>query len=140
MDLETTPASRTGESLFSQALEHTRGRSPASFEQWFTSIQFEGFEHGVLGLTARDEFVRDWVKAHFLPDLLTNLGRLSGEPGGALRVTWSISNRLTRPVCEPKRSTPRPSKPEAMPASRRSERPTAVPRYSRAQFLGRAQF
>ena len=62
MDLETTPAP-VGESLFSQALEHTRGRSPASFEQWFTSIQFEGFEQGVLGLTARDEFVRDWVKA-----------------------------------------------------------------------------
>ena len=84
MDLETTPAPRAGESLFSQALEHTRGRSPASFEQWFTSIQFDGFEHGVLGLTARDEFVRDWVKAHFLPDLLTTLGRLTGEPHGGL--------------------------------------------------------
>src|SRR5262245_10877176 len=124
MDLETPSAPRAGENLFSQALEHTRGRSPASFEQWFTSIQFEGFEHGVLGLTARDEFVRDWVKAHFLPDLLSNLGRLSGEPGAALRVTWSISNRLVRPVCEPKRSAPRPSKVESMPPpSRRSERP-----------------
>src|ERR1041384_4204384 len=128
MDLETPPTARTGESLFSQALEHTRGRSPASFEQWFTSIQFEGFEHGVLGLTARDEFVRDWVKAHFLPDLLTNLGRLSGEPGAALRVTWSISNRLSRPVCEPKRSAPPPSKPDSMASPRRSERPTAVQR------------
>jgi chromosomal replication initiator protein len=136
MDLESTPAPPVGESLFSQALEHTRGRSPASFEQWFTSIQFEGFEHGVLGLTARDEFVRDWVKAHFLPDLLINLGRLSGEPGTALRVTWAISNRLARPVCEPKRSAPRPSKPDSMPVSRRTERPASVaPRYSRAQFL-----
>ncbi len=131
MDLET-PA---GKSLFTQALEHTRGRSPASFEQWFTSIQFDGFEQGVLGLTARDEFVRDWVKAHFLPDLLSNLGRLSGEPSAALRVNWSISNRLTHPVCEPRRATPRPSKPEAMPASRRSERPAPASRYSRAQFL-----
>jgi chromosomal replication initiator protein len=136
MDLETTPAPRAGETLFTQALEQTRGRSPASFEQWFTSIQFEGFEQGVLGLTARDEFVRDWVKAHFLPDLLVNLGRLSGEPGSGLRVTWNISNRLVRPVCEPKRATPRPSKPEPMPPSRRSERPASVaPRYSRAQFL-----
>ncbi|HKY39555.1 MAG TPA: chromosomal replication initiator protein DnaA [Polyangiaceae bacterium] len=137
MDLENTPppSPRAGESLFSQALEHTRGRSPASFEQWFTSIQFDGFEQGVLGLTARDEFVRDWVKAHFLPDLLNNLGRLSGEPGAALRVAWSISNRLSRPVCEPKRSAPRPTKTEPMPPSRRSERPSAVPRYSRAQFL-----
>src|SRR6188768_4054948 len=133
MDLEHTssPTSpRAGENMFTQALEHTRGRSPASFEQWFTSIQFDGFEHGVLGLTARDEFVRDWVKAHFLPDLLTNLGRLTGEPSAALRVTWSISNQLVRPVCEPKRATPRPSKPDAMPASRRSERPSAVPRYT----------
>src|ERR1041384_3707951 len=134
MDLETTPAP-VGESLFSQALEHTRGRSPASFEQWFTSIQFEGFEHGVLGLTARDEFVRDWVKAHFLPDLLTNLGRLSGEASSALRVSWNISNRLTRPVCEPKRTAPRAVKAEAVPNSRRSERPTGVPRYARAQCL-----
>jgi chromosomal replication initiator protein len=135
MDLETHPSTRAGESLFSQALEHTRGRSPASFEQWFTSIQFDGFEQGVLGLTARDEFVRDWVKAHFLPDLLTNLGRLSGEPSVALRVTWNISNRLSRPVCEPKRATPRPpARPEGAPSSRRSERPTGV-RYSRAQFL-----
>ncbi|HYJ10494.1 MAG TPA: chromosomal replication initiator protein DnaA [Polyangiaceae bacterium] len=135
MDLETPPAPRTGESLFSQALEHTRGRSPASFEQWFTSIQFEGFEHGVLGLTARDEFVRDWVKAHFLPDLLSNLGRLSGESSAALRVTWSISNRLSRPVCEPRRSVPRPAKVESMPQPRRSERLPISPRYSRAQFL-----
>ena len=135
IDLETTPAPPAGESLFTQALDQTRGRSPASFEQWFTSIQFEGFEHGVLGLTARDEFVRDWVKAHFLPDLLTNLGRLSGEASAALRVNWAISNRLVRPVCEPKRSAPRPSKPEPMPVSRRSERPSVAPRYSRSQFL-----
>jgi chromosomal replication initiator protein len=135
MDLETPPAPRTGENLFSQALEHTRGRSPASFEQWFTSIQFEGFEHGVLGLTARDEFVRDWVKAHFLPDLLSNLGRLSGESSAALRVTWSISNRLSRPVCEPRRSVPRPAKVESMPQPRRPERLPVSPRYSRAQFL-----
>jgi chromosomal replication initiator protein len=135
MELESPPAPLAGEQLFSQALEHTRGRSPASFEQWFTSIQFDGFEHGVLGLTARDEFVRDWVKAHFLPDLLITLGRLSGEPNGALRVTWSISSRLTRPICEPKRSALRLPKPELAAVPRRSERPTSSTRYSRAQFL-----
>src|SRR6188768_4360693 len=109
MDLETTSASRPGESLFSQALEHTRGRSPASFEQWFTSIQFDGFEHGVLGLTARDEFVRDWVKAHFLPDLLSHLARLAGEANPAsLRVKWNISNGLDRPVCQPRRRNSEP--------------------------------
>ncbi len=64
-----------GERLWTAALEQTRSRSPASFEQWFSSVQYDGFETGVLSLTARDEFVRDWVKAHFLPDLLGNLAR-----------------------------------------------------------------
>ncbi len=136
MELETSPTSRAGENLFSEALEHTRGRSPASFEQWFTSIQFESFEHGVLDLTARDEFVRDWVKAHFLPDLVANLGRLTGDAAAGLRVTWSISNRLVRPVCEAKLRAPRPpARPEPVAVARRSERPMSAPRYSRAQFL-----
>src|SRR3982750_2695281 len=88
-----------GERLWTAALEQTRGRSPASFEQWFSSVQYDGFETGLLSLTARDEFVRDWVKAHFLPDLLSHLARLSGESNPAsLRVKWNISNRLARPV------------------------------------------
>lgn len=45
-----------------QALERTRARSPASFEQWFSSVQVDSLDDGVLSLTARDEFVRDWVK------------------------------------------------------------------------------
>ena len=50
-----------------RALHKARLRSPASFDQWFSSVQFDGLHDGVLGLTARDEFVRDWVKTHFLP-------------------------------------------------------------------------
>jgi len=122
-----------GELLWTTALEQTRSRSPASFEQWFSSVQYDGFEHGQLSLTARDEFVRDWVKAHFLPDLLSHLARQSGEVNPAsLRVQWRISNRLERPVCEPRR---RPSEaPASVPPSagrQRSERPS---RYSRAQL------
>jgi chromosomal replication initiator protein len=132
--VEASP-SAPGERLWTDALEQTRGRSPASFEQWFSSVQYDGFETGLLSLTARDEFVRDWVKAHFLPDLLSHLARLSGEANPAsLRVKWNISNRLDRPVCQPRR---RSSDPPPAPASTlmggraRSERPS---RYSKAQL------
>jgi chromosomal replication initiator protein len=57
------------------ALHKARLRSPASFDQWFSSVQFDGLNDGVLGLTARDEFVRDWVKTHFLPAMLSDLER-----------------------------------------------------------------
>jgi chromosomal replication initiator protein len=131
--LEASP-SAPGERLWTDALEQTRGRSPASFEQWFSSVQYDGFETGLLSLTARDEFVRDWVKAHFLPDLLSHLARLSGEANPAsLRVKWSISNRLERPVCQPRRrnSEPPSASPVTLAGRARSERPS---RYSKAQL------
>src|SRR5688572_12665327 len=57
-----------------RALHKARLRSPASFDQWFSSVQFDGLsDDGVLGLTARDEFVRDWVKTHFLPAMIGDL-------------------------------------------------------------------
>ena len=132
--VEASP-SAPGERLWTDALEQTRGRSPASFEQWFSSVQYDGFETGLLTLTARDEFVRDWVKAHFLPDLLSHLARLSGESNPAsLRVKWNISNRLDRPVCQPRRrnsDVPPVSTPIALSGRARSERPS---RYSKAQL------
>ena len=133
--LEASP-STPGERLWTSALEQTRGRSPASFEQWFSSVQYDGFETGLLSLTARDEFVRDWVKAHFLPDLLSHLARLSGESNPAsLRVKWNISNRLDRPVCQPRRRNSDPPPVSAQVAvsggRMRSERPS---RYSKAQL------
>ena len=125
-------SSTPGERLWTDALEQTRGRSPASFEQWFSSVQYDGFETGLLSLTARDEFVRDWVKAHFLPDLLSHLARLSGEQNpAALRVKWNISNRLDRPVCQPRRRASDPPPAVAPVARMRSERPS---RYSKAQL------
>lgn len=90
-----------------QALERTRARSPASFEQWFSSVQVDSLDDGVLSLTARDEFVRDWVKTHFLPDLV---GQLEALTGVELKVEWRVNNQLDNPVCEPKprqrRATP----------------------------------
>lgn len=84
--------------FWTQALAHTRSRSPATFEQWFSSIQFDGVEAGVLRLSARDEFVRDWVREHFLPTLVGQLRDLLGEE---LSVEWKIAPQLTAPICPP---------------------------------------
>jgi chromosomal replication initiator protein len=117
------------ERAWRDAVDDTRRRSPASFDQWFQGVQFDGLEQGLLSLTARDEFVRDWVKEHFLPELLVTLERLLGDTQG-LRVRWAISGDLTHPVSEPRRPSvrPRASEPTAAPPSRppRSERPGAV--------------
>ncbi|MBN2197537.1 MAG: chromosomal replication initiator protein DnaA [Polyangiaceae bacterium] len=84
--------------VWQRAVEHTRSRSPASFEQWFSSVQFDRLEGGVLGLTARDEFVRDWVAEHFVPDLIERMVSLLDLSEG-LRVEWRVSTQLERPVC-----------------------------------------
>ncbi|HEV8547529.1 MAG TPA: chromosomal replication initiator protein DnaA [Polyangiaceae bacterium] len=105
---------------FRLAAESTRQRSPASFDQWFSGIQLDGIEGRVVSLAARDEFVRDWVKNHFLPDLLDALrGFLGGDTGHALEVRWRISGDLSSPVSEGRRSAPPP------PVRRPSEAPSA---------------
>lgn len=80
------------------ALDHTRSRSPATFEQWFSSVQFLGLAEGTLRLAARDEFVRDWVKDHFLPTLLAELEPLLGA---RVRVDWSVRATIDEPICPP---------------------------------------
>src|SRR5215831_15602643 len=82
-----------------RALQKARLRSPASFDQWFSSVQFDGLSDGVLGLTARDEFVRDWVKTHFLPAMLGDLEQASERAiDSAIRVDWRISSQLSEPI------------------------------------------
>lgn len=82
-----------------RALQNARLRSPASFDQWFSSVQFDGLSDGVLGLTARDEFVRDWVKTHFLPAMLGDLEQAAGiGPEACVRVDWRISSQLAAPI------------------------------------------
>jgi len=74
-------------------------RSPASFDQWFSSVQFDGYRDGVLGLTARDEFVRDWVKTHFLPAMLGDIEQASGIASqSGIRVDWRICSQLAAPI------------------------------------------
>jgi chromosomal replication initiator protein len=77
------------------AVAFTRDKSPASFDQWFSGVEFEGLTDGVLGLRARDEFVRQWVDDHFMPTLAE---RLRQGTGLCIEVRWSIGGNLLRPV------------------------------------------
>jgi chromosomal replication initiator protein len=96
---------------FRLAAESTRLRSPSSFDQWFSGVQLDGIDGRVLSLAARDEFVRDWVKDHFLPDLLDAMrGHLGGDTTPALEVRWRISGDLPAPVSDQRRSTPPPNR------------------------------
>jgi chromosomal replication initiator protein len=111
--------------IWREALEHARALSPASFEQWFASVQFDGFHDGTVELVARDEFVRDWVKTHFQPTLVKRMKELSGlETPDALRIEWRISPDLMHPVCQmrdsrvPPRSRPVSSVPPPRPPGR----------------------
>jgi chromosomal replication initiator protein len=84
---------------WTSALARTRSRSPSTFEQWFAGVQFDGFEGGELRLSARDEFVRDWVQDHYIPDLV---GHLESQPGvGSIRVCWRVQRGLGSPISEP---------------------------------------
>src|SRR5512133_3452841 len=84
---------------WTNAIAHTRSRSPSTFEQWFSGVQFDGFDAGELRLSARDEFVRDWVQDHYIPNLLTHL---EAQPGvGRVRIVWRIQRTLGSPISEP---------------------------------------
>jgi chromosomal replication initiator protein len=132
-------AARELREAFGTAAEQTRRRSPASFDQWFSGVQLDGVDGRVLLLAARDEFVRDWVKNHFLPDLLDTLAGILGPQAEGLEVRWRIAADIPSPVSEPRR----PSQPPEAP--RRPSRPpesvgprlraTVPPRPSLAEAL-----
>lgn len=92
-------SSSATQDFWSQALLHTRSRSPATFEQWFSSIQYDGLDGDIVRLVARDEFVRDWVREHFLPTLLSQLRQMAGRE---FSVEWTIASQLTSPICPPR--------------------------------------
>lgn len=92
-----------------RALAFTREKSPASFDQWFSGVQFDGLTDGVLSLRARDEFVRQWVEDYFLP---TVCERLRADTGLSIQVRWTIATTLDRPVAD--RPSFAPVKPRAL--------------------------
>jgi len=85
------------DSIWSEAVAFTRAKSPASFEQWFSGVQFDGITDGVLSLRARDEFVREWVDQHFLP---TMVEFLRAQTGLSIQVAWCVGAELPRPVAD----------------------------------------
>src|SRR5262252_7061880 len=87
----------TPRELWEKAVAHTRTRSPTSFDQWFAGIQFDDLTDGVLSLTARDEFVLEWVRDHFVPTLTQSI---RDATGWSVQVAWSIDPDLPKPVCE----------------------------------------
>jgi chromosomal replication initiator protein len=95
--LEETKDPRTSvaSELFDEAVAFTREKSPGSFDQWFSGVQFDGLTEGILGLRARDEFVREWVDEHFLPTLTDHI---RSKTGWSIQVAWTIDGRLDQPV------------------------------------------
>ena len=91
------------ESLWNEAVAFTRAKSPASFEQWFSGVQFDGMTDGVVNLRARDEFVREWVDQHFLPTLVDYL---RSQTGWSVQIAWSVGGDLERPVASGTQVTP----------------------------------
>jgi chromosomal replication initiator protein len=86
-----------GEEVWAEALVFTRDKSPASFDQWFSGVQFDGLTDGVLSLRARDEFVRQWVDDYFLPTLTE---RMRARTGLSIQVRWCVDGALERPVAD----------------------------------------
>ena len=121
--------SSDAERAWVEAVAFTRDKSPASFDQWFSGVQFDGLTDGVLSLRARDEFVRQWVEDYFLPTLTESPARAHGaEHPGALdhrrrrsSTRWPIGRRPSRP-CARARSRCAPARPTTGRAQSRARR------------------
>ncbi len=83
--------------LWLRAVAKTKSRSPVTFEQWFSGVQFDGLDENTLQLSARNEFVRDWVHDHFVPDFSRSTG--CGPWGTAGNCPMEDSARAHNPGC-----------------------------------------
>ena len=90
-------------SVFERAAANTRARSPATFDQWFGGIQFDDLTEGVLTLRAQNEFVMDWVKTNFLPEIVTQIREIAGW---SVQVNWVLDPKLDDPVASSGMSSP----------------------------------
>ncbi|MEM6790945.1 MAG: chromosomal replication initiator protein DnaA [Myxococcota bacterium] len=81
--------------IFDRAAAATRDRSPATFDQWFGGIQYDDLTDGVLTLRAQNEFVMEWVKTNFVPELTDQIERLAGW---SVQINWVLDNDLSEPV------------------------------------------
>ncbi|MDI1443780.1 chromosomal replication initiator protein DnaA [Polyangium sp. 6x1] len=120
--------------IFERAIEHTRGLSPATFDQWFGGVQFDDLTDGVLSLRVQNEFVLEWVKTNFLPTITDKIRELTGW---SVQVAWTIDQHLEAPIANvpqmppvrPRSLVVRPStNPPGAPASSPSAPVAAEPR------------
>ncbi|NUP11311.1 MAG: chromosomal replication initiator protein DnaA [Polyangiaceae bacterium] len=88
---------------FDEAVAFTRGMSPATFDTWFSGIQFDDLTDGVLSLRAANEFVQEWVENNFLPTLTERLHLLTGH---SIQVAWVLDPKLTSPIADGSQRTP----------------------------------
>ena len=130
--------------IWLKAVAITKSKSPVTFEQWFSGVQFNGLRDHVLHLAARDEFVRDWVHDHFVPELLDHISQRVG--GNRVTVKWQVQRELAEPVVsaesmqrssvEPLDSSPPSSErwhiSTVPPTVNRLKRPSAAPRFERS--------
>jgi chromosomal replication initiator protein len=108
------------QNAFDEAVAHTRARTPATFDTWFSGVQFDDMTDGVLTLRAANEFVQEWVTENFLPTLCGRLRELTGQ---SIQVAWIIDTKLTRPIAagrpsDPVRPRPLTTSPEEAPTGR----------------------
>jgi chromosomal replication initiator protein len=89
--------------MFDDAVSRTRERSPATFDQWFGGVQFDDWTSEVLTLRVQNEFILDWVRTNFLPDLLDQLHRVSGI---AAQVNWILDPHLDNPIAAARMTSP----------------------------------
>ncbi len=85
-------------SAWQHLVEETRERSPGrTFDQWFSQVQFESFTDGVLALRAENDFVRQFVSDHYLPEMC---GRLAVQTGLSVQIAWTLGGAFDAPVVE----------------------------------------
>jgi chromosomal replication initiator protein len=119
------------DTLWNEAVAFTRAKSPASFEQWFSGVQFDGMTDGVVSLRARDEFVREWVDQHFLPTLVDFL---RSQTGWSIQIAWCVGGDLDRPVALGNGQPALPVRPRAM----MPDRPITPPRPTEGAYVDNA--
>ena len=114
--------------IFEQAIEHTRGLSPATFDQWFGGVQFDDLTDGVLTLRVQNEFVLEWVRNNFLPTLTEKIRALTGW---SVQVAWTVDQNLDAPIAKrnevaPVRPRPLVVRPTAPPLAPRIDPPRRI--------------
>ena len=118
-----------GREVFDRAIEHTRGLSPATFDQWFGGVQYDDLTDGVLTLRVQNEFVLEWVRDNFLPTLTEKIREITGW---SVQVAWTVDQNLDAPISKRSELTPvrprplvvRPASPP--PAPRIAEPPRRI--------------